>query len=153
MTVKIIGENSLLLSIKRLQNTDTRPLMKDIGQVVEASTVERFDTKKDPENKSWARWSPVTAAMRSGGQSLLTKGGHLKRSITTGKTTATSAEVGTNLIYANTQQFGAKKGAFRNDRFTVPWGDIPARAFVGFSKEDEKEISNLILKTVQAKWG
>ena len=54
--------------------------------------------------------------------------------------------VGSPSIYAGTHQFGAEKGAFgatsRGD--PIPWGNIPARPFLGLSGDDETEIGNLI---------
>lgn len=48
--------------------------------------------------------------------------------------------------YAATQQFGAKKGEFRSTKngAPVPWGDIPARPFLGISADDEDKIIEII---------
>ncbi|MDX8377214.1 MAG: phage virion morphogenesis protein, partial [Mariprofundales bacterium] len=50
-------------------------------------------------------------------------------------------EFGSNAIYAATHQFGADKGAFGSG---VPWGDIPARPFLGFSDNDKDDIIDII---------
>ena len=44
-------------------------------------------------------------------------------------------DAGTNVVYATTQQFGAARGEFGATRRgrPIPFGDIRARAFVGFS--------------------
>jgi phage gpG-like protein len=48
----------------------------------------------------------------------------------------------TNVEYAAVQQFGAKQGAFGRDKrnHPLPWGDIPARPFLGFSDADKAGI-------------
>lgn len=43
--------------------------------------------------------------------------------------------------YAATQQFGAKRLQFKNK---APWGDIPARPFLGLSDSDRRTILDII---------
>jgi phage gpG-like protein len=58
--------------------------------------------------------------------------------------------IGTNVIYAPTHQFGARQGQYgryatrRRTSIPIPWGDVPARPFLGVSAEDERVILNLI---------
>ena len=59
-------------------------------------------------------------------------------------------EVGSNAIQAAVMQFGAAQGEFgasigkdklgRDHFHTIPWGDIPARPFIGLSDEDQTNI-------------
>lgn len=69
-------------------------------------------------------------AAMAGFQPLLDTG-RLRGSITH-RVTGESVEVGTNVDYAATQQFGAKQGAFGRTRrgAPIPWGTIPARPFM-----------------------
>ncbi len=55
-------------------------------------------------------------------------------------------EIGSPSIYAGTHQFGAAKGAFGSTSkgAPIPWGDIPARPFLGLSDADEADIRDLI---------
>jgi phage gpG-like protein len=48
--------------------------------------------------------------------------------------------------YATTQQFGAKQGEFGLDKrnHPLPWGDIPARPFLGVSDADSSEIVSIV---------
>ena len=71
------------------------------------------------------------------------------------------ALVGTNLVYAATQQYGAKKGAFgsvktslpnRSFDVPIPWGDIPARPFLGVSSEAERNIKSAVLDFLGGQW-
>jgi len=56
---------------------------------------------------------------------------------------------GTNATTADcaaTQQFGAAKGAFGRTKFNgpIPWGNIPARPFLGISEEDESNLVDML---------
>jgi phage gpG-like protein len=53
--------------------------------------------------------------------------------------------------YAATQQYGARRGEFgtgsyktRKGTFPMPWGDIPARPFLGFSDDDQAIILGIV---------
>jgi phage gpG-like protein len=50
------------------------------------------------------------------------------------------------MVYAAAQQFGMKKGyAGRNSKGRpIPWGDIPARPFLGISDYDKATILDFI---------
>lgn len=48
---------------------------------------------------------------------------------------------GNSMIYSRVQQFGAAKGS---QGANAPWGDIPARPFLGLSDGDKGEILNII---------
>ncbi|MGB0955835.1 MAG: phage virion morphogenesis protein [Panacagrimonas sp.] len=53
------------------------------------------------------------------------------------------------------QQFGARKGAFGTTRrgAPIPWGDIPARPFLGISDEDRTEIELLLFEFLEDQTG
>lgn len=102
---------------------------------------------------------------------ILTDEGHLASSIHP-KATSDSAEVGTNVIYATTMHFGAKKGEFGEKTFVqhikghirkaksgktstvkahdrtvtlkLPWNDIQARPFMVLQPEDIVDVTDLI---------
>ncbi len=103
--------------------------------------------------------------------------GRLKRSITSDYDRR-SAVVGTDVPYASTHQEGAQRGEFgsfslvsrtargrsrqrrrgaavlagtaaRTQGRPIPWGDIPARPFLGFSADDRNEISDIIRRHLQ----
>ena len=50
-------------------------------------------------------------------------------------------ELGSPLKYASTFQFGAKKGQYGK---RTPWGDIPAREFLGLSDDDQEATLDII---------
>ena len=55
----------------------------------------------------------------------------------------TSLEIGTNKVQSAVMQFGAAKGAFGTaaNNTSIPWGNIPARPFLGISAEDRQTIA------------
>ena len=146
---------------------DLTPAMKSIAGILEAAAQETFREQEAPDGTPWADLSKHTKRRREKagkwpGQ-ILRVSGDLARSITSAHT-ATEAAAGTNLVYAPVHQFGAKKGAFGSspsagyrDRSTdtvvryslvtprpLPWGDIPARPFLGVSGETGSDILDAI---------
>jgi len=56
------------------------------------------------------------------------------------------AAVGSNMIYAAVQQIGARKGAFGTNKrgSPIPWGNIPARPFLGLGRQDSNQIVSVL---------
>lgn len=127
---------------------DTGPLMRDIGEHLVNSTRERFREEEDPRGKPWAPLSEVTLARktRNSGR-VLTERGFLGGSIAY-RAGRKEVEVGAaqSVKYAGVHQFGAAKGAFGTTSrgAPIPWGDIPARPFLGLSRDDETSIRELV---------
>jgi phage virion morphogenesis protein len=129
--------------------SDLTDLMERIGTNLEASVSERFERGTGPGGIAW----PVSKRARDEGGRTLVRDGHLRDS-TVSEADATSARVGTNIVYAATHQFGAEAGEFgaaigldKNGRrfFTpIPWGDVPARPFIGFDEADEADIGDTV---------
>ena len=128
------------------RGSDLSPLMSRIGQYGESSTIQRFDDETAPDGSKW----PQSIRARVEGGKTLTDSARLKMSITH-RSDSSSAEWGTNVIYAAVHQSGAtirpvsaKALSFRlpgNLRFvSVKEVVIPARPFIGLSAEDEEEI-------------
>ena len=123
---------------------DLSDAMAGVAAVLESAVEGAFADEADPETgTAWDALSAVTLGLRphrAGGQ-LLQDSGRLAASITS-DSGADFAQVGTNAIYAGTMQFGAARGAFgKSSRGTpLPWGDIPARPFMGISPDDESDI-------------
>lgn len=127
-------------------NGDLSDLMDGIGLYLESSTIERFDTETAPDG---SKWTPSRRAREQGGKTL-TDSARLKSSIAH-RSSATEAEVGTNLIYARIHQMGGTIRPKNGDYLTsaLPGGlgfrrvsevIMPARPFLGISAEDEEEI-------------
>lgn len=138
--------------LDRMSGIDKAGVMNAIAEGLRASTVERFRSEESPEG---VKWKPSIRAQQMDGKTL-TKSVGLKNSIQT-KADSMGAAVGTNKIYAATHQFGdertirAKKGRYLRFQIDGRWVsvpsvriNIPARPFLGISKEDEEEIREML---------
>ena len=158
VSIKLEGDTKkLLYRLRSLAETDKKSLNKVISQLLRSSTVQRFKTQQAPDSQ---RWKQSIRAEREGGKTLV-QTGRLRNSIHT-KSDETGLAVGTNTIYASTHQLGAQgrsitikaktsKGLvfmingkwIRKKQVTVHV-NIPARPFLGISKEDMQDIKDII---------
>lgn len=150
---------------------DMRPVLREIGEDMTESTKQRFSTATDPDGNAWAPNSAVTLARYSSMFARKKDGELTKRSAAklaskkpgTGETRALgttinyqlqgddAVAIGSPMVYAGTFHYGAKSGEFgfglyktREGSFPLPWGDIPARPFLGASEEDKANIVDLV---------
>ncbi|NWO05560.1 MAG: phage virion morphogenesis protein [Alteromonadaceae bacterium] len=127
---------------------DPRLAMRAIAGVLEDASEEAFRSESDPATGiAWAPLSPDTTLARRPdreGGSILQDSGLLAVSIVSDYG-PDYAEVGSNRPYAPTHQFGAQQGEFGTTSRggPIPWGDIPARPFLGIGPEDEQEILDI----------
>lgn len=141
--------------------THLEDALKEIGDILVQSTQNRFGTKIAPSGATWAPNSPVTVAIKGHGSQLRGESKLLGDTIRF-QIEGNSLLVGSGMDYATTQQFGAKMGQFgrysqiaryrkygekdfrryagTKKGFPIPWGDIPARPFLGVSDQDEADI-------------
>ena len=152
ISVRLDGEvDELLARLNQMSGIDKAGVMNAIAEGLRTSTVERFSSEESPEG---SKWKPSIRATRQG--KTLTKTVGLKNSIKA-QADGTGAAVGTNLISAATHQFGdertirAKKGRYLRFQIGDRWVsipsvrvNIPARPFLGISKEDEEEIKAIL---------
>lgn len=132
-----------------------RAYLGAIGDALKNSTKLRFVAGKAPDGTRWAPLSAVTIARRrkgKGGGSAqpLRDTGRLMNSITFYQRDRDSVIVGTDVIYAAMQHFGAKQGSFGRTKRNgpIPWGDVPARPFFGLSSDDREEIVNILRERI-----
>ena len=169
-----IDNKHVIEALERLAKgaANPRPALLKIGERLVVSTKKRFETSTAPDGTKWAPNSQVTML----GRLTDSKGGRLKslhrkdgRVNSKGSTkimskrpligithalfntinsdlTGNDLIIGSPMVYAATQQFGAKQGAFGRTKrnVPVPWGNIPARPFLGVSDEDE----HMIIETI-----
>ena len=102
------------------QLDDMTPVMDQIGEYLVMSTKERFKAGVSPEGVKWAPKSATTLARYGARKSnrvdtrpLFGPSGMLSSQIHH-EASPTQLEVGSNLVYAAVQQFGAGKGQFGN---------------------------------------
>lgn len=121
-----------------------------IAAQMESAAERAFDEEADPATgEPWAPLSDVTKSRRE-------KAGHWPGAIlqVKGQLAASIesdygrdyAQVGSNKVYAPVMYFGAEKGAFGKTKrgSPIPWGDIPARPFLGLNADDEADILDIL---------
>lgn len=118
------------------------PLMSEIGEDLLISTRQRFVDEEAPSGANWAPLSQTTKKHKKrNADKILTQDGYLSGSLVT-QPGVDYVDVGSPMIYASTHQYGAEKGEFgetSNGR-PIPFGDIPARPYLGLSDDDEATI-------------
>lgn len=140
--------------------TDLTPLMQDIGDLMVYRTEENFTAGTAPDGTAWAPRSQTTLdAYARRKPPVVPKGGPLRLADTLKQSIsyevgADHVDWGSNMIYAAVMQFGKAQGAFgarigkdkngRDHFMTIPWGDIPARPFLGIGPDDESAIVETI---------
>lgn len=132
---------------------DASPAMAEIAEVLLESTRGRFRTGTDPEGAPWAPRSPATLAAyararppKRPGEKPLTLEGLLRGPSLAPFSGPREAGVGSSAIYAAVHQFGAARGAFGTTArgAPIPWGDIPARPFLGLSPADRAAVLDIV---------
>ena len=133
--------------------TDLLPLMTEIGEQLEHTTEERFDRGVGPDGRAWAPKSQTTIDAYARRKQRVDRrplwgpgeGGHLARSIHRA-VGVDFVEIGTNAIQSAVMQYGARQGAFGRTRrgAPIPWGNIPARPFIGLSDLDRSNIAETL---------
>ena len=133
---------------------DLTPAMRDIAAALEDVAAKSFESEQSPSGDPWVDLSQHTKIRRAKkkkwpGQ-ILQVDGRLAGSITSRYNSAT-AEAGTNLVYAATHQFGAEQGEFGStgSGLPIPFGDIPARSFLGISQDLEEEILDILNRHIE----
>ena len=138
---------------------DPNAMYKDMGEYQVPTTQNRFKTSTAPDGTKW-KPNTQTTYINILGKQHTNKDGKINSKginrVTSKKPLVMSGTlrdqihyqisgdlllVGSNMIYAATQQFGAKKKEFGNG---APWGDIPAREYLGISIADETELMNIV---------
>ena len=108
ITLELDDSNAQRSLAQLLRNaTDTRPMMSDIAVEIEAMTTENF------ENESWGgeAWADLKYP-RNGNYKKLYKSGELADSITS-QSSNTTAQIGTNMVYAAIQHMGGRTSAHK----------------------------------------
>jgi len=119
---------------------------KNVGEyMAKVSVRNNFLSERAPDGTPWASLRPITLARRQ-------KAGHASTTIlrASGKmaseinyqVTDQNVRIGSPAPQAAVMHFGAAQGAFgRTSRGgPIPWGNIPARPFLGLSEADETMI-------------
>jgi len=152
VTVKIKDGTNQLLKRLNAMDVDKAGIMNAIAEGLRTSTMERFQAQETPEG---TKWNPSIRARETGEKTLI-RTSALRTSIKA-EADSTGLAVGTNLIYAATHQFGdertirAKNGKYLKfkigDHFVSKPSvrvNIPARPFLGISRQDDEDIREML---------
>jgi phage virion morphogenesis protein len=148
---------------------DTTKLMQGIAEHLLETTRKRILGGQAPDGSSHPPKSPTTIAhYRATGYNKgavsgpLIRTGDLLNFGLSNDAGDTWAEVASNAVYAAVMQFGAPKGSLgaysgtnkNGHRYSgvAPWGDIPARPFLGFSEEDRVGVLDSIAEYLAKAW-
>ena len=130
---------------------DMSPAMREVAATLEREAEAAIENQRAPDGTAWAELSATTKQRRQKrgtwpGQ-VLQVSGTLSHSITSAHG-ADFALAGSNIIYAATHQFGARRGQFGSTKrgAPIPWGDIPARPFLGLSPDGETAVVSILTK-------
>ncbi|MFQ3664674.1 MAG: phage virion morphogenesis protein [Sphingomonadaceae bacterium] len=123
---------------------DFSPAMAEIAQLLEAEIRQRFEDGQGPDGEPW---KTSKRAREEGGKTLVDTAALL--SSIASRSDATSAEAGTNLVYAAIHQFGGTIRPKRKRALATPFGplaavEMPARPFLGFGDAERAEIPRIL---------
>ncbi|MDE0714088.1 MAG: phage virion morphogenesis protein [Gammaproteobacteria bacterium] len=141
-----IGNASRRLGALSAAGRDLRSVFEDIGEYLVRTTKDRFRTQTDPDG---VPWKPLSLNYREqkkrNKDKILTLDGFLHGTINF-RASSQEVLVGSPLVYAGTHQFGAPEGSFGTTSRgrPIPWGEIPARPFLGLSGDDRDEVEGIV---------
>ncbi len=153
-SIRLEGDvKKLMRRLGKLETLDIKSKNRVLAETIRSSTLERFNTEKSPDDKSWEK---SIRAKAEGGKTLQDSR-DLRGSIRS-KITSQGFAVGTNKIYGPTHQYGEKGRTIRAKtskglkfRLGGTWISkrevtikIPARPYLGISEEDMKEIKSTL---------
>jgi phage virion morphogenesis protein len=151
-----IDDREVRAALANLQRrvADLTPVMHDIGQALVKGMRARLRDGRDVEGRPFAPNKPTTLAKKRGTRPLVDSG--MMADQFAYQAGRDFVEAGSNAEQAATLHFGAKRGAHGKTRrgAPIPWGDIPARPFVGLSKDDKEAVLETIAEAIEraAQW-
>lgn len=143
-----INEDELTPLLLRLQAglSDMTPVMQDLGELLVQSTQDRMLRGQQPDGAPFAPRSQTTLERYAAqgfrfGSEPLNKSGEMRQQLAY-DADPNGVTWGSNAIQSAVIQFGAGKGAFGTNAKggPIPWGNIPARPFLGVSTEDRSAM-------------
>ncbi|HQQ70763.1 MAG TPA: phage virion morphogenesis protein [Alicycliphilus sp.] len=131
LSINAVGLDSLRQRLQVMAGLDTSTLLPRLGEYLLTSTQDRFSSQTDPEGSPWEALKPRTIKRKKyNAAKILTERGFLRKNLRYQVLNKTTVQVGSNLEYAATHQYGR--------------GNIPARPFLGLSPQDHQEIRTII---------
>lgn len=126
------GLDKAVLNATQNLHSRRKALLAEIGEALVSGTMQRFEDGVGPDGEPW---EPSQRALATGGKTLVDTA-QLRNSISAMATTD-AVYVGSKVVYARIHQMGGKTG--RGHAVTMP-----ARPYLGVSKEDRQEIRDIV---------
>lgn len=138
------GGVSRVLSRLLLTDTKRRSMLDQLGRQAVEQTQFHFIQQKSPDGVPWV---PSKRAKENPAKPTLLDSLKLLNSIEY-VISGDGFELGSDLPYAATMNFGAKKGQFgsMSNGNPIPWGDIVPRQFLGVSSEHKVKMADVVNK-------
>lgn len=142
-----LKDDDLDAALARMQAgmDDMSEVTSEIGEFLAESHQQRIERSLGaPDGTAWAAKSPFT---RSKDPRPLYDSGEMSRNIHS-QSDKNSVELIASGVQVRTMHFGAKKGAFGQTSRgqAIPFGDIPARQFMGLSESDRSNITDALVE-------
>jgi phage gpG-like protein len=154
--------NKAIAQLRRRLDT-IKPVLEDIGQLHVDQARYRIHTQTDPRGRMWKHNTILTQRYKRNGMKIgdeyrgpAVEGPNKRlvwqsflRSSLKYRVSGNVVIVVADVPYARVQQEGAAKGKFGSfkmkgvDRPT-PWGDIPARPFLGVNKKTNEKVLKIL---------
>ncbi|MCS4503887.1 phage virion morphogenesis protein [Arhodomonas aquaeolei] len=151
-----VDDTEVRAALERLHRFAESPAaaMKDAGEYMQRAVDDRFNAQQSPDGQAWAPNTPVTLLRKKNPRILHERAGSGLRGSIHYRASDTEMRQGTDRVYAAVHQFGAEQGAFGTTSrgAPIPWGDIPARPYLGFSADDSAEILQIMEDHIQQRW-
>lgn len=160
-----INDREIIAALDRLHAKAGRlgPAFKNIGEELLRSTQDRFAAQIDPDGQRWQAISVASIAakqLRGHSTQILRQRGYLADTIRY-QANESGIRIGTNRIYGAIHQFGGKTkphlikprnkkalswpgGRHPSKSVKHPGSDIPARPFLGASRQDRDRILEVV---------
>ncbi len=149
--IEIADDTPIIQAMSQLLLEGSRKaeFMDSIGAALVSGASLRFPEGVDPDGMPWQQ---SIRAKEQGGETMRDKG-RLMASLSHNVLSDDEVEYGTNLQYGHALHFGALikpvNGNFLTFKIGARWVRVkqvllPARPFLGVSKEDEIEVMNII---------
>lgn len=140
-----LKDEELVAALTRIQDgmDDMSEVTTEIGEFLVESHQQRIErTLGAPDGTAWAAKSPFT---KSKDPRPLYDSGEMSRNIHSQPGRDTVEIIATG-VQVRTMHYGAAKGAFgqTGKGKPIPYGDIPARPFMGISESDEAGIAEAL---------
>jgi phage virion morphogenesis protein len=144
-----IDDAKVMASLRKLVQLtgDLQPVLKNIGEHMRQSTIDRIEREQTPDGASFKPLNDLYATTKKGPGILRGESGDLSRIVY--QLGQSDVEIGSNSEHAAIHQFGGKivpKTAsalvfeMGGQTFKVASVTIPARPYLGVSSDDETEI-------------